>query len=221
MKKTFLFLLLALVAIAPAADAQVRGIEITPTIGYRFSGTLSAGYTLAGTYIDNVKVPDALSYGLSFEYPFHPSANFEVLWSHQGSKIDVTGTPLNGIWGTRTVSDLNIDTIQAGVLWQSGRRDDRFRWFFDILLGATILSPKNSTVPMSSLTRFSGSIGGGGKFYATENIGFKVAARYMPVYINSSDSGYYTCDPYWGCYSYYNTTYLNQFDTSVGLIVRF
>ena len=43
----------------------------------------------------------------------------------------------------------------------------------------------------------------------------------MPVYINSSDSGYYYCDPYWGCYEYYNTNYLSQFDTHVGLIIKF
>ena len=222
MKKIALIALLGFVAVAPAAQAQVKGIEITPTVGYRFNGSLSGASTYAGgAYIDSVKVPDSVSYGLSFEYPFHPNANVEVLWSHQGSKIDVTGKPPNGIYDTRTVADLSIDTIQAGVLWQSGRPRDSVRWYFDILLGASILSPKNTTIAMSSVTRFSGSIGGGAKIYASDNIGFKLGLRYMPVYINSSDSGYYACDPYWGCYSYYNTNYLNQFDASAGLIIRF
>jgi len=225
MKKTALLLtgLVALVAVAPVVHAQVQGIEITPTFGYRFSGNLSSQQSYIGYYIDSIKVPNSVSYGLTLEYPFHPSMNAEILWSHQASKIEVTGKPVtpSGSYSTTTIADLGIDTIQAGILWQSGRSGDRFRGFFDLLIGATILSPSNSAVPMSSLTRFSASIGGGAKLFVSDNIGFKFSARYMPVYINSSDSGYYYCDEYWGCYTYYNTTYLNQFDTSAGLIIRF
>lgn len=226
MKKTtilMLALLAALAALAPVAAAQVQGIEITPTVGYRFNGSLSSEQNYAGYYIDKVKVPDSVSYGLTFEYPFHPSMNFEAMWSHQGSKIDVSGKPVGpgAVYETRTVADLSIDTIQAGVLWQSGRPSDKFRGWFDILIGATILAPSNSAVSLSNVTRFSASLGGGAKFYVTDNIGFKAGLRWMPVYINSESSGYYTCDPYWGCYTYYNTNYLNQFDASLGLIVRF
>jgi hypothetical protein len=168
-------------------------------------------------------VPDSVSYGLTFEYPFHPSMNVEVMWLHQGSKIDVTGKPNlpSGTYGTNTVAHLSIDTIQAGVLWQSGRPNDAVRGWFDLLVGATILSPSSTNIPRSSVTRFSASIGGGAKFRLTDNIGFKAGIRYMPVYINTENSGYYVCDPYWGCYTYYNTNYLNQFDASLGLIIRF
>ena len=221
MKKTALIALLGLVALAPAAQAQVKGIEITPTIGYRFNGTLSSGNSALGYYIDSVKVPNSVSYGLSLEFPVHPNGNVEVLWSHQGSSIEMTGAVVGQPFTTQKVSDLKVDTIQVGGMWVSGRPRDTVRWFVDLLIGATILSPSNSDVGLSSLTRFSASLGGGAKIYASDNIGVKLSGRFMPVYINSTDSGYYGCDPYWGCYTYYNTNYLNQFDLSAGLIIRF
>ena len=214
-----LALLVALALAAPAAVAQVKGIEITPTIGYRFSGSLSSGQQALGYNIESIKVPNALSYGLSLEFPFHPNGNIEVLWSHQGSSIEVTGAVVGQPYTTQKVADLKVDTIQAGGMWVSGRPRDTVRWYVDFLIGATILSPSNSN--LSSITRFSASLGGGAKIYASDNIGVKLGARFMPVYINSTDSGYYGCDPYWGCYTYYNTNYLNQFDLSAGLIIRF
>jgi len=220
MKKTALVALLGFVALAPAAQAQVKGIEITPTIGYRFSGTLSSGYNdgSTGYRVESVKVPNALSYGLSFEYPLHPSANLEVLWSHQSSSIEANWAPPGQPFTTQKFADLKIDTIQIGGMWLSGRPRDNVRWYLDFLIGATILSPSDSN--FNSMTRFSGSLGGGAKIYASDNIGVKLGARWMPVYINSSDSGYYSCG-YYGCYTYYNTNYLNQFDLSAGLIIRF
>ncbi len=43
----------------------------------------------------------------------------------------------------------------------------------------------------------------------------------MPVYINSSSSGGSTCDPVYGCYTWYGTNYLNQGDAYGGLTFRF
>ena len=207
--------LLALVALAPVAAAQGKGIEITPTVGYRLQSTIS---TDNSSFIDSVDVPDSLTFGLTVEYPVHPSLNVEFLWSHQDTNLeaDFRGTPPAGI--DPQFADLKVDTLQIGGLWQSGRRNDKLRGYFDFLLGATILNPSKD---FDTLTRFSMSLGGGGKLQISENVGLRLGVRWMPVYINSSDSGYYWCDPYWGCYEYYDTNYLNQIDTHVGVSIKF
>ena len=207
--------LLALVAIAPVAEAQKPQIEITPTIGYRFESTIS---TDTSSFIDSVDVPSSLTYGLTVEYPVHPNLNVEFLWSHQDSNLraDFRGATPEGI--NEEFADLTVDTLQIGGLWQSGRSGDRTRWYFDLLLGASILNPSST---FDTLTRFSMSLGGGAKFQFSDNVGLRLGVRWMPVYINSQDSGYYWCDPYWGCYEYYDTNYLNQIDTHVGVSIKF
>jgi len=206
--------LLLVTAFAPVATAQ-SGLEITPTVGYRFNSTIS---TDSSAYIDSVDVPGSVSFGLTVEYPVHPNLNVEFLWSHQSSdlKADFRGAPPAGT--NEEFASLNVDTIQIGGLWQSGRRGDKVRGYVDFLLGASILGPSGD---FDTLTRFSMTLGCGAKFRISDKVGVRLGARWMPVYINSSDSGYYWCDPYWGCYEYYDTNYLNQFDTHVGISFKF
>jgi len=213
--RTLFLAALLLVVLAPVAAAQTKGIEITPTIGFRFQSTIS---TDSSAVIDSVDVPDSLTYGLTAEYPVHPNLNVEFLWSHQDTNLeaDFRGTPPAGI--DPQFADLKVDTLQIGGLWQSGRRNDKLRGYFDFLLGATILNPSKD---FDTLTRFSMSLGGGAKFQLSDKVGIRLGARWMPVYINSTDSGYYWCDPYWGCYEYYSTNYLNQFDTHLGVSFKF
>ena len=209
-----LLALFALVALAPVATAQ-SGLEITPPVGYRFQSSISTDYSAV---IDSVDVPDGMSYGLTVEYPVHPSMNVEFLWSHQDTnlKADFRVPPPTGI--NPEFADLTVDTLQIGGLWQLGRGGDKVRGYFDFLLGASILNPSGN---FETLTRFSMSLGGGAKFQLSDKVGIRLGARWMPVYINSSDSGYYWCDPYWGCYEYYDTNYLNQFDTHLGVSFKF
>lgn len=207
--------LLLATALAPVAAAQSRGFEITPFVGYRFQSSISAD---ASAIVDSVDVPESLSYGLSLEFPVRPNLNVEVLWSHQDTdmEIDYRGTPPAG--AKTNLGGLKVDTIQVGGLWQSGRSGDKVRGFFDFLLGASIVNPPKD---FDTLTRFSISLGGGAKFAFSENVGLKAAVRWMPIYIGSTDTGSYWCDPYWGCWEMYDSHYLNQVDTSLGLSIRF
>ena len=61
-----------------------RKFEITPTVGYRLGGTASTSYS---TFIESVKVPPALSFGLTLEYPLTRNANLEFIWSHQDTEL--------------------------------------------------------------------------------------------------------------------------------------
>ncbi len=214
-KTLALLSLLALVALAPVATAQDRGVEITPTVGYRFGGTVSS---FDNAIIDSVKVPDTVSFGITGEWPVHPNLNLEVLWSHQDTSLEATfkGTAPAGV--NPEFSHLNIDTVQVGGLWQSGRRGDKVRGYFDLLVGMSILTPAPE---YESLTRFSMTLGGGAKFQISDKIGIRLGLRWMPVYLNSEGTGTGWCDPYWGCYEYYDSNYLYQTDAHVGLILKF
>ena len=190
--------------------------EIAPTVGYRFGGTTS---TTANTYIERVKVPNTISYGLTAEYALSSAISLEALWSHQSTELqaDLTAAGI-GAGGNTTLTTVKIDTYQLGPMWQSGMPQDRARLWVDLLFGATNLSPAS---PFESLLRFSVSIGGGIKLYATDHIGAKFGIRWMPVYINSTSSGPTYCDPFYGCYAYYGTNYLSQGDASASLLLRF
>lgn len=206
---------LALLSRPLVAAAQGKGIDVTPTVGYRFDGTLS---TETGTLIGSVDVPGSVSFGLTVELPIHPSWNVEVLWSHQESvmRADFYDDPPPGI--DPEFSDLAVDAIQAGALWQSGRKGDRVRGYLDFLLGATLLHPSNE---FSALTRFSTALGGGGKFMLSEHVGLRAGFRWTLAWLGAKNAGYAWCSPSWGCYEYYDTNYLSQVDTHLGLVVRF
>ena len=67
----------------------------------------------------------------------------------------------------------------------------------------------------SSTSKFSGNVGGGAKFYFSENVGLRLEGRFYGTYISTEIS---YCD-LWYCYGYNNS--LLQFDVSAGLIIRF
>jgi peptidyl-prolyl cis-trans isomerase SurA len=197
------------------AREVVKRFEVTPMAGYRYGGVASSAYS---DYIESLEVEPGLSYGLTFEYAFRPNATFEILWSHQDSalKLNYRQAPPPGY--SEKLADLNIDTFQIGALWMFGRDRAKVRPYIDLLLGASILNP---TSPFDTLVRFSGSVGGGAKLYFSDLFAARLGLRFMPVYINSTSTGYAYCDPWWGCYSYYDANYLNQWDAYTGLTVRF
>jgi parvulin-like peptidyl-prolyl isomerase len=189
--------------------------EITPTVGYRFGGTASTSYS---TFIESVEVSPALSFGMTLEYALSPKATLEFIWSHQDTelKLNYRQTPPDGY--TERLTHLNVDTFQIGGLWQFGTYGDSFRPYLDFLLGLSILTPAPQ---FSTLTRFSGSVGGGVKYFHSDKLGLRLGVRFMPIYVNSTSTGYGYCDPWYGCYTYYNSNYINQFDAYTGLTYRF
>jgi peptidyl-prolyl cis-trans isomerase SurA len=192
-----------------------RKLEITPTVGYRLGGTTSTVYS---EFIENVKVPPALSFGLTLEYAILRNVNLELLWSHQDSELELTyrQTPPAGY--AQRLTHLNVDTFQIGGLWMFGTGGDKVRPYLDLLLGMSILTPAPQ---FSTLTRFSGSVGGGAKYTLSDALSPRVGLRFMPIYINSTSAGYGYCDPWYGCYTYYDSNYIYQWDVHTGLTFRF
>lgn len=192
-----------------------RKLEITPTVGYRLGGTTSTSYS---DFIESVQVPPALSFGLTLEYAIMRNVNLELIWSHQDSelKLNWRQTPPEGY--SERLTHLNVDTFQIGGLWMLGTGGDKIRPYLDFLLGVSVLTPAPQ---FSTVTRFSGSVGGGAKLYLSDGLAVRLGLRFMPIYINSTSSGYGTCDPWYGCYTYYNSNYFYQWDFHTGVSFRF
>ena len=192
-----------------------RKLEITPTVGYRLGGTTSTTYS---DFIESVQVPPALSFGLTVEYSILKNVNLELIWSHQDSelKLNYRQTPPAGY--SERLTHLNVDTFQLGGLWMFGTGGDKIRPYLDFLLGVSVLTPAPQ---FSTLSRFSGSVGGGAKLYLSDALAVRLGLRFMPIYINSTSSGYGTCDPWYGCYTYYNSNYFYQWDFHTGITFRF
>lgn len=193
---------------------QDKRFEITPTVGYRLGGTAS---TYSSEFIESLEVPPALSYGLALEFAMSRNLNLELIWSHQGSelKANFLQTPPEG--RSERITSVNVDTFQIGALWMFGYDGARLRPYLDLLLGASYLTLGSG---FDDVLRFSGSVGGGAKFLLSDALSARLGLRFMPVYLNSTSS-YTTCDPWYGCYSYWDSNYLLQWDLHTGLTLRF
>ncbi len=204
-------------AAAPSGGAttsrDVR-FELTPIAGWRFGGTTSE---LSNSYIDRIGVADTLSWGVTMEYRLSRKWNLELLWAHQDTEMRADLSAL-GAGLDRKISHLNVDTFQIGGMWLSGDPSNSARLYLDLLLGASLLTPSPG---LSSVTRFSLSVGGGVKYFFSDHFGARLGLRWLPVYLNSKSAGYGSCSPYYGCYTYWGSTYLSQGDLYTGLTLGF
>ena len=189
--------------------------EITPTVGYRLGGTTSTSYS---EYIESLEVAKSLSFGMTLEYALKRNLTLELFWSHQDSELDINFRQAPPAGYDNRLTHLNVDSFQLGVLWMLGLSRDRIRPYFDVTLGMSLLTPAPQ---FSSLARFSGSIGAGAKFRISDGLGFRLGLRFLPVYLASTSDGYGYCDPWYGCYTYYDSNYLLQWDAHTGLTFRF
>jgi opacity protein-like surface antigen len=198
MKKVIQALVLTTVLLAPTA-AMAGEFEITPFLGYQFGGDLETFYQ--GEYHD-VNINSSENWGLVLSLGLSPMTQIELLYSTQDTEADADRF--------EDSLGLRIDYWQLSMLWNFDP-DSQIQPYVVFGIGGTWLRPDG----FSSLSRFSGNIGGGAKIFFSDNIGLRLEGRFYGTYINSTTS---YCDPFW-CYGYNNSLY--QFDVSAGLIIRF
>ena len=173
--------------------------EITPFLGYQFGGEVTTFYQ--GEYHD-VNINSSENWGLVLSLGLSPMTQIELLYSTQDTEADADRF--------EDSLGLKIDYWQVSMLWNFDP-DSQIQPYVVFGIGGTWLRPDG----FSSLSRFSGNIGGGAKIFFSDNIGVRLEGRFFGTYINSTTS---YCDPFW-CYGYNNSLY--QFDVSAGLIIRF
>jgi opacity protein-like surface antigen len=203
----------------PSASAQRA--EASFNVGYSASeGVTSNDRPLLGQLYDTIAVDSGASINLTFGYFFADRYEVEFLWARQNSRLQADGPA-----GKLPFSELALYNYLFNFVYNWGERDARVRPYLFGGIGATQYSfgdilVAGATGDIDGETRFSTNWGGGVKYYFSPNVGAKVGVRWTPTYISSDPAGIW-CDPFYGCWQLVESEYSNQFETAVGLTVRF
>lgn len=162
-------LLIALAALAAPALAQDTRVELSPFAGYRWGGELEAGDN--ALFDQDVDVDESAVFGLRLGIAITDEVHFELLASRQPTQFTTGDGDLFG--DDADLLDVNIDTLQAGLLFQGGA--GQVHPFGVVALGMSRLDPDLPGV--SDEERLSASAGGGVKVFVNRHLGFRFEAR--------------------------------------------
>ena len=151
-----------------------------------------------------------MNYGVILDITVRPNTKLELSYSRQDTRVEFRGV------GFESANiDASVEYWQIGGLVEYPR--DRVRPFGLFTLGATHFNPKEAGI--SSVWRFSGTIGGGVKVFLSPNIGLRLQGRLLMPYISGGSSIF--CGLPGGCYVTLGGTVLLQADVTAGLILAF
>jgi opacity protein-like surface antigen len=211
MKRLGLVLALATALALPAAvhaqNSPYR-FELTPTLSYRWGGTLYGSDS--SIFNTDLKVDDSEALGVTFDIPLSSFLQLELLANRQSSNLRFD-TGLFG--GDADVADIDVSYYHVGLLGQWG--DRRVSPFFVASLGVTELNP--DVAGASSENRFSVSLGGGVKVFFNDHVGMRFEGRGFVTAIDSGSSNHYCYRSDRNDYCYDNEFVQGQ--ASVGLIL--
>lgn len=191
-------LVLATVAVAPAAQAQMRpSWELTPFGGWFLAGDL---YSYSG---GTLRVDDAVTFGGRIGANLNEQFGIEASYAHANSDLSYTGLLPDGAPGLGSVG---FDEIDLNGNFGSGFYRQAYG-YFTFGMGMTVFTPHTFQVDSGTITRFATNIGIGGKYFFHPKLGLRIDARYRLTSTDITTDGGTYCDPYWGCYSYYSTWY--------------
>jgi opacity protein-like surface antigen len=152
-----------------AAQAQSANIEITPTIGYRWGGTVDAWATDMNS--SDAELDDGSAYGLVVDIPITRGLQLELMADRQSTGLIQNRSYL---W-VPLVIDVNLDVTyyHVGLLWQWQARK-----LNPYIVGSIGVADLDLDVPgANDETRFSTSFGGGLKLWLSDHVGFRVEGR--------------------------------------------
>jgi hypothetical protein len=181
-----------------------ENVEIMPFIGYRTGGSLN------GQVEDTVRafgIKGSTSYGGVIDVNLHQSnLKLEALYSRQTTDIEGAGVLVpNGL-------DISVEYLQGGISQESG--SERGRFYISALVGATRFDPRG----YDSVTKFSGSLGGGLKLFPTPHVGLRFDARAFLTFVNGDAGGICLNGT---CFLSWSGSHLWQGDFTAGLILAF
>jgi hypothetical protein len=213
-----------------AAVAQDKKFEISPYIGGVYSTGLDVTPRLISTTprktVTHISPQSSISWGIGASYlatsHFSLGFNYGQQFSKLNGLIQQTGR-------NEGLSEMDLYNYHGILSYTMGGSDSKIRPFFFGGAGATRYNiGKKLTYPQmpntnGGQTRFSSTWGGGVNMMPTRTFGVKLGFRWTPTYILSEAEGIW-CSPYYyygGCWVVGDRQYAHQFETSVGLIVRF
>jgi len=167
----------AVIGLGSAARAQeLKGVELTPFYGYSFSGGLKDADTGEDFDID-----DAACYGGMVDVRVSENKQIEFFLSRQETELQSD----EGLFGGPSLVDLDIDYYHLGGTYIL-LTDESWQPFVVATVGATHIAP--DAPDSDSLTRLSLGIGGGVRFFPTENFGLYLAGRGLFTFLGGGDT---------------------------------
>jgi hypothetical protein len=208
--------LTALFALPTAARAQyveIQGVEVTPFVGARFGGTFDV--QTEQHVLSEVSLKDASSYGLSAGVRFDDFSLIEFRWTRSTSSLQVAAPSPAVIIssGDITLNQFHADFTREFVIPEV----KGLRSFLTGSVGATHIGSTSD-----GFTRFSFGLGAGLKQFVGSRLAIRAEAHWLPILVDPEVSTF-ACGtgPVGGCLVVLNGRLTQQFEVSIGPVVRF
>lgn len=221
MKTRALALVLAGVALAATAEAQVRDrtFEISPFGGYLFGGEFESGTNALFDF--DVDTDDAVTYGVRFGYNLNSNFQLELQLSHTDTEfVTEEDDELFGPDFDEELGDLDIDYLLGSMVFNFGR--GRAVPYVSMGGGVARLDPQLPGAEEE--TRFTATFGGGVKAFFTPHFGMRFDGRgYATSLGKNDDDDDFFCDDddfFDDCDSDRNE-WLTNGEVSIGLLFAF
>jgi hypothetical protein len=211
-----LHVLLAFLAVATPARAQyvqIQSFEVTPFIGVRFGGTFDV--QPGQTPRTLASLDDASSYGFSAGVRFDDYSLIEFRWTRSTSTLRFEPTPFGPV---APIGDVTLNQFHADFTREFEITEVKgLRSFLTGSVGATHISAAND-----AFTRFSFGFGAGLKEFVGRHFAIRAEAKWLPILIDPEVSAF-ACGAAGagGCLVVVNGRLTQQFELSVGPVVRF
>ncbi len=170
MKHTIIFILISVLI---STEVYSQNLEISPFAGYMFAGSIA-------TDKGKLNIKNDFNYGVFFDIPVEKTLQAEFWYSRLSTELILepdTNEPSEKLF------DMNVEYFHAGGIYMESL--GRFRPFAAITVGATRFDPLDEEYEED--WRFSITVGGGGKYLLTKNIGLRFDWRVLlPVFLSNT-----------------------------------
>ncbi len=208
--------LVAILAAAAPARAQyveIQSFEVTPFIGARMGGTFQVQPD--GAVPIEATLTDATSFGFSAGVRFDDFSLVEFRWTQATSTLRF-GAPFAFLGAS--VGDVALNQFHADFTREFVIPEVKgLRSFLTGSLGVTHLG-----AAQDGFTRFSFGFGAGLKQFLGSWLAIRAEAQWLPIVVEPSVSGF-ACGTiqFGGCLVVLNGELVQQFQLSIGPVVRF
>lgn len=121
------------------------------------------------------KIGMAPAWGLRVSYGISKSFMLETSYSHAHPNLTTTNLTTGAVIGSPT--EVSVNTYEVNGLFGWGR--GRWKGYAGLGIGAMTLDPSSSTAALpGTTTRFTANAAVGTKYFFTDNLGFRLDARY-------------------------------------------
>ena len=193
--------LLVVAFLVGASPAFAQGTEVSVLGGYRTPGDIE----MKAAVIEELEAGGGFTWGVGAGWFFSDHFGFEASWVRQEGAVRI-GTRS----GSADLFDMNTTLLHGAFVYRFGSDNARLVPFVLAGAGVSFLSAED----VDGETKFAWTVGAGVKWFASERVGLRLQARYVPTLLNDESSDF--CDPFGFCQGS-----LNQFELMGGVVLRF